>query len=36
MEHLMYLLKEINIINQRIKGREEHADTFNLFDANRL
>lgn len=32
MENLKYLLKEINIINQRIKDREEHEDTFNLFD----
>lgn len=32
MENLKYLLKEINILNQRIKDREEHADTFNLFD----
>lgn len=32
MENLKYLLKEINILNQRIKDREEHEDTFNLFD----
>lgn len=32
MENLKYLLKEINILNQRIKDREEHEDSFNLFD----
>lgn len=32
MENLKYLLKEINILNQRIKDRDEHTDTFNLFD----
>lgn len=32
MDNLKYLLKEINIINQRIKDREEHEDNFNLFD----
>lgn len=32
MENLKYLLKEINILNQRIKDREEHEDNFNLFD----
>lgn len=32
MENLKYLLKEINILNQRIKDREGHEDAFNLFD----
>lgn len=32
MENLKYLLKEINILNQRIKDREEHEDNFNLFN----
>lgn len=32
MDNLKYLLKEINILNQRIKDREEHEDNFNLFD----
>lgn len=32
MENLKYLLKEINILNQRIKDREEHEDNFNLLD----
>lgn len=32
MENLKHLLKEINILNQRIKDREDHEDTFNLFD----
>lgn len=32
MENLKYLLREISILNQRIKDREEHEDNFNLFD----
>lgn len=32
MKNLKYFLKEINIINQRIKDREEYEETFNLFD----
>lgn len=32
MENLKYLLKEINILNQRIKAREEYEDSFNLFE----
>lgn len=32
MNNLKHLLKSINILNQRIKDREEHEDKFNLFD----
>ncbi len=32
MENLKYFLREINILNQRIRDREEHEDNFNLFD----
>lgn len=32
MDNLEHLLKEISILNQRIKDREENEDNFNLFD----
>lgn len=32
MDNLKHLLKKIDILNQRIKDREEHKDNFNLFD----
>lgn len=32
MDNLKYFLKEINILRQRIKERDEQADNFNLFD----
>ena len=32
MDNLKHLLKKIDILNQRIKDREEHEDNFNLFD----
>lgn len=35
MENVKYLLKEINILRQRIKDEEEHEDNFNLFEIMR-
>lgn len=32
MDNVKYLLRQINILNQRIKDREEHEDNFNVFD----
>lgn len=32
MDNLKYLLKELNLLNQRIIDREKNQDTFNVFD----
>ena len=32
MDNLKYLLKELNILRQRIIDREKNQDTFNIFE----